>query len=35
VTALAIAAGADIVRVHNVQMNVRAARITDAIFRSH
>ena len=35
VTALAIAAGADIVRVHSVQMNVRAARITDAIFRSH
>jgi dihydropteroate synthase len=32
-TALAIAAGADIVRVHNVQMNVRAARITDAIVR--
>lgn len=35
VTALAIAAGADIVRVHNVQMNVRAARITDAIMRRH
>lgn len=34
VTALAIAAGADIVRVHNVQMNVRAARITDAILRT-
>ncbi len=33
VTALAVAAGADIVRVHNVQMNVRAARITDAIYR--
>src|SRR6266540_429228 len=32
-TALAIAAGADIVRVHNVQMNVRAARIADAIVR--
>jgi dihydropteroate synthase len=32
-TALAIAAGADIVRVHNVQMNLRAARITDAITR--
>jgi dihydropteroate synthase len=32
-TALAVAAGADIVRVHNVQMNVRAARIADAIFR--
>jgi len=34
-TALAIAAGADIVRVHNVQMNVRAARIADAIVRSN
>lgn len=33
-TALAIAAGADIVRVHNVKMNVRAARIADAILRS-
>lgn len=33
VTALAIASGADIVRVHNVQMNVRAARISDAIVR--
>jgi dihydropteroate synthase len=33
-TALAIAAGADIVRVHNVRMNVRAARISDAIIRS-
>jgi dihydropteroate synthase len=33
-TALAIAAGADIIRVHNVTMNVRAARITDAIIRS-
>ena len=32
-TALAIAAGADIVRVHNVQMNMRAARIADAIVR--
>jgi dihydropteroate synthase len=32
-TALAIGAGADIVRVHNVQMNVRAARIADAIVR--
>ena len=32
-TALAIAAGVDIVRVHNVQMNVRAARIADAICR--
>ncbi|HEX9374176.1 MAG TPA: dihydropteroate synthase [Roseiflexaceae bacterium] len=34
VTALAVAAGADIVRVHNVQMNVRAAWIADAIVRS-
>jgi dihydropteroate synthase len=33
-TALAIAAGADIVRVHNVRMNIRAARIADAIVRS-
>ncbi len=33
VTALAIQAGADIVRVHNVKMNVRAARIADAIVR--
>lgn len=33
ITALAVAAGADIVRVHNVQMNVRAARIADAIYR--
>lgn len=32
-TALAIAAGADIVRVHSVQTNVRAARIADAIVR--
>ena len=32
-TALAIAAGADIVRVHNIQMNLRAARIADAIVR--
>jgi dihydropteroate synthase len=32
-TALAIAAGADVVRVHNVKMNVRAARIADAIVR--
>lgn len=34
VTALVVAAGADIVRVHNVQMNVRAARIADAIYRT-
>jgi dihydropteroate synthase len=33
VTALAIQAGADIVRVHNVQINVRAARVADAIVR--
>jgi dihydropteroate synthase len=32
-TALAIQSGADIVRVHNVQMNVRAARVADAIVR--
>jgi dihydropteroate synthase len=32
-TALAIQAGADIVRVHNVQMNLRAARVADAIVR--
>ena len=32
-TALAIAAGADIVRVHDVAANVRAARVTDAIVR--
>lgn len=34
VTALAIAAGADIVRVHDVRANVEAARIADAIVRS-
>jgi len=32
-TALAIAAGADIVRVHNVKMNFRAARTADAIMK--
>ena len=32
-TALAIAAGADIVRVHNVKLNFRAARTADAIVR--
>jgi dihydropteroate synthase len=32
-TALAVAAGFDIVRVHNVRMNVRAARVADAIER--
>jgi len=33
ITALSIAAGADIVRVHNVRANVRAARMADAIVR--
>ncbi len=33
-TALAVAAGVDLVRVHDVQANVRAARLTDAIVRS-
>ena len=32
-TALGVAAGADIVRVHDVRANVRAARIADAIIR--
>jgi len=32
-TALGIAGGADLVRVHDVQANVRAARISDAIVR--
>ena len=32
-TALAIAGGADVVRVHDVQPNVRAARMTDAVIR--
>jgi dihydropteroate synthase len=32
-TALGIAAGADLVRVHDVRENVRAARMTDAIVR--
>lgn len=32
-TVLAIQAGADIVRVHNVRINVRAARMVDAILR--
>ncbi len=32
-TALGIAGGADIVRVHDVAANVRAARISDAIVR--
>jgi dihydropteroate synthase len=34
-TALAIRSGADIVRVHNVRMNVRAARVADAVVRVH
>jgi dihydropteroate synthase len=34
-TALGIAAGADLVRVHDVQANVRAARISDAIVRAN
>ncbi len=32
-TALGVAAGADIVRVHDVRANVRAARMADAIVR--
>jgi dihydropteroate synthase len=34
-TALAIAAGVDMVRVHDVRANVRAARISDAIVRAN
>jgi dihydropteroate synthase len=34
-TALAIAGGADLVRVHDVRENVRAARIADAIIRGN
>lgn len=34
-TALAIARGADMVRVHDVRANVRAARIADAIIRAN
>jgi dihydropteroate synthase len=34
-TALGIAAGVDIVRVHDVQPNVRAARMADAVVRGH
>jgi len=34
-TALAIGAGVDIVRVHDVRANVRAARIGDAIIRTN
>jgi dihydropteroate synthase len=33
-TALAVAAGVDIVRVHDVRANVRAARLTDAVVRA-
>jgi dihydropteroate synthase len=32
-TALAIANGADIVRVHDVRPNLRATRMTDAVIR--
>jgi dihydropteroate synthase len=32
-TALGIAKGADVVRVHDVRANVRAARVADAIVR--
>jgi dihydropteroate synthase len=34
-TAMGIAAGVDIVRVHDVQPNVRAARIADAVARGN
>ena len=34
ITSLGIAAGVDIVRVHDVQPNVRAARMTDAVIRA-
>jgi dihydropteroate synthase len=34
-TALGIAAGVDIVRVHDVAANVRVARMSDAIIRGH
>jgi len=34
-TALGIAAGVDIVRVHDVRANVRAAQVSDAIVRGH
>jgi dihydropteroate synthase len=34
-TALGIAAGVDLVRVHDVRPNVRAARVADAIVRGH
>jgi dihydropteroate synthase len=34
-TALAIASGVDIIRVHDVQPNVRAARVADAVVRAN
>lgn len=34
-TALGIAAGADLIRVHDVRANVRAARVADALVRGH
>ena len=34
-TALGVAAGVDIIRVHDVQPNVRAARMADAVIRGH
>ncbi len=34
-TALGIAAGIDLIRVHDVAANVRAARVADAIVRGH
>ena len=34
-TALGVAAGIDVVRVHDVRPNVRAARVADAIVRGH
>jgi dihydropteroate synthase len=34
-TALGIAAGVDLIRVHDVEPNVRAARVADAIVRGH
>lgn len=34
-TALGVAAGVDVVRVHDVRPNVRAARVADAIVRGH
>ncbi|MGH2513793.1 MAG: hypothetical protein ACRDGQ_14055, partial [Candidatus Limnocylindrales bacterium] len=32
-TALAVAAGVDVIRVHDVRANLRAARMTDAVSR--